>query len=162
MAGIGNCTKEPGVDPGTFVPSKNCVIYDHSRISDLVTCYTEKFMQPISSNGVALSLQFNPDLAETVVKMTNDTYQIQLNDIMRQNKRDYFNRFTLEKTSQGYTKRLFEHTLQNNRFTWFVGGYAAFESLGRISDHVEVILERTGTKPPHQGLVFDESKVEKF
>jgi len=162
VAGIGKCTKVPGNEPGTFVPSKDCTIYDHSMISDLVTCYTEKFGVPLSSNGVALSVQFDADNAEDVVKMTEGNYGVKLTDVKRQNRRDYFNRYKIEKVAQGYTKKLFEHSLNNKRFTWYVGGYAAYESLMKISDHIEVILERTGTKPPHQGLVFDESKVQSF
>merc|ERR1712088_1212666 len=129
VAGIGKCTKVPGNEPGTFVPSKDCTIYDHSMISDLVTCYTEKFGVPLSSNGVALSVQFDSGIAEDVVKMTEGNYGIKLTDVKRQNRRDYFNRYKIEKVAEGYTKKLFEHSLNNKRFTWYVGGYAAYESL---------------------------------
>ena len=52
-------------------------------------------------------------------------------------------------------RKLFEYNLKNDRNTWFVGGYTTYESIGRIVDYIELILERTGLKEKHKGIVFD-------
>ena len=172
-----------------------CVFFDRILTQVYIferCCYAEKFGTNLTSNGVAASLQFNAELTEDIVKISENNYNIQSRDVVRQHKRDYLrgnalikktrgashrgillwcihieisfsssflsDRFTPEKITQGYPKKLFQHALNNNRHTWFVGAYASYEHLGLITDYIEVLLEKTGVKEKHVGQVIDLSR----
>ena len=123
--------------------------YDQ-RMPEFINCYTENFNVPMSakgiSNGVADNEAWNAQVAKDVVKITEGTINVQQRDIRYQHKREYLNRYNFASTAAGYPIKLFNYNLENNRNTWFVGAYASFEMMARISDQIELLLERSGVK----------------
>ena len=126
-------------------------------VKDVGTFYFEKLSTNISTKGVPTKLQFDPAKVEDLVKFTDseDSWKVEPRDIKAQYQRDYLNRYTIAEIANGRAQQLTDYTINNDRYTWFLGAYASFESIGKIADHVEVILEATGTKEKIEGPIFD-------
>ena len=123
--------------------------YD-KRMPEFLTCYTEKFQVPIweegRSDGVADGEVFNPEVSAEMESLTAGSLDMKAEDIRYQHQREYFNRYTFENIAAGYPIKLFNYNLENNRNTWFVGSYVSHESTSRITDQIELLLERSGVK----------------
>ena len=131
--------------------------FDQKMSNDFV-CYSTKFNVDIKTNGVARHIKFNPELTKDVVQFTKGDVNVQETDVIEQYEREYFNRWTNENVALGKPVDLFNYNLnksENDRNTWFVGAYASYESVGRVVDYIELLLERSGLKERHQGVVCD-------
>ena len=125
--------------------------YDN-RMPEFLTCYTENFNIPMSaqgrSNGVADNKAWNPEISNDLQFITDNEgdLNIKAHDVRYQHEREYLNRYNFENTAAGLPIKLFNYNLENNRNTWFVGAYTSFEMMARITDQIELLLERSGVK----------------
>ena len=127
----------------------------NGQASNNFVCFTQEFNTRIQTNGVARDIKFNPELTKDIIQLTDGNLFVQEIDVIEQYEREYFNRWINQEVEKGKPIELFEYNLENDRNTWFVGAYASYESVGRVVDYVEVLLERAGLKERHEGMVVD-------
>ena len=142
--------------------------YNHNDAFPVTSsCILEKFNQPMSKSSPSglTSESWNSEHIKDCIKIsqgwtdanTNITTKLnyQPEDFFYQYQTEFLVRYNSDSVAEAMPRKLFEYNLKNDRNTWFVGGYTTYESIGRIVDYIELILERTGLKEKHKGIVFD-------